>query len=136
MCSIGFFSENIIFNIIQYNFMRFSLQGLGWTNQQLPSYKFSGIAAALLGRELLCKWIKSTYLTGLLCFENHPNPPLYGRKFSLDFPTKEDWSTECVDLVALDGLVFFTDGSLCEGRAGAIVFSEILNVRESYTFGS
>jgi hypothetical protein len=59
---------------IQYNFMRFSLQGLGWTTQQLPSYKFSGIAAALLGRELLCKWIKSTYLTGLLCIENHPYP--------------------------------------------------------------
>jgi hypothetical protein len=29
-----------------------------------------------------------------------------GRTFSVDFPTIEDWSTECVDLVAPDGLVF------------------------------
>jgi hypothetical protein len=61
---------------------------------------------------------------------------IYSRKFSVDFPTREDWSTECVDLVAPDGLVFFTDGSLCEGRAGAGVFSDILNIKESYAFGS
>jgi hypothetical protein len=41
---------------------------------------------------------------------------IFGRKFSIDFPTKENCSTECVDLVAPDGLVFFTDRSLCEGR--------------------
>jgi hypothetical protein len=34
---------------------------------------------------------------------------IFARKFSVDFPTREDWSTECVDLVAPDGLVFFTD---------------------------
>jgi hypothetical protein len=39
--------------------------------------------------------------------------------------TREDWSTKCVDLVALDELVFFTDGSLCGGRAGAGVFSAL-----------
>jgi ribonuclease HI len=49
---------------------------------------------------------------------------IFGRKFSVDFPTIEDWSTECVDLVAPDG------------RAGAGVFSAILNVRESYALGS
>jgi hypothetical protein len=31
---------------------------------------------------------------------------IFGRKFSVDFPTREDWSTECVDVVAPDGLVF------------------------------
>jgi hypothetical protein len=50
---------------------------------------------------------------------------IFGRKFSVDFPTIEDWSTEFVDLVAPDGLVFFTDGSLCEGSAGAGVFSDV-----------
>jgi hypothetical protein len=38
---------------------------------------------------------------------------IFDRKLSFDFPTGEDWSMECVDLVAPDGLVFFTDGSLC-----------------------
>jgi hypothetical protein len=52
---------------------------------------------------------------------------IFGRKFSVDFPTREDWSMECVDLVALDDLVFFPDGFLCKGRAGAGVFSDILN---------
>jgi hypothetical protein len=61
---------------------------------------------------------------------------IFGRKFSVDFRTREDWSTECVDLVAPDGLVFFAGGSLCETRAGAGVFSDILNVRESYAAGS
>jgi hypothetical protein len=61
---------------------------------------------------------------------------IFGRKFSVDIPTREDWSTECVDLVAPDGLVFFTDESLCLGRTGAGVFSDILNVRESYALGS
>jgi hypothetical protein len=42
---------------------------------------------------------------------------------------------KCVDLVAPYGLVFFTDGSLCEGRACAGVFSDILNGRESYALG-
>jgi hypothetical protein len=39
-------------------------------------------------------------------------------------------------LVAPDGLVFFTDGPLCRGRAGAGVLSDILNVRKSYVLGS
>jgi hypothetical protein len=28
---------------------------------------------------------------------------IFDRKFSVDLPTREDWSTECVDLVAPDG---------------------------------
>jgi hypothetical protein len=57
-------------------------------------------------------------------------PNIFGRKFSVDFPnTREDWYMECVDLVA-------PDGSLCEDRAGAGVFFDILDVRESYALGS
>jgi hypothetical protein len=43
---------------------------------------------------------------------------VFGRKFSVNFPTRQDLSTEFVDLVAP------------EGRAGAGVFSDIFNVRE------
>jgi hypothetical protein len=39
------------------------------------------------------------------------------RKKIRDFPSREDWCT-----VAADGLVFFTDGYLCKGRAGAGFF--------------
>jgi hypothetical protein len=38
---------------------------------------------------------------------------IFDMKFSVDFPTREDWSTQFVDLVALEGLIFFADGSLC-----------------------
>jgi hypothetical protein len=67
----------------------------------------------------------------LLCAELN----IFDRKLSVDFPTREDWSTECVDLVAPDVLIFFTDGSLCGNRAGIGVFSDILNVWESYALG-
>jgi hypothetical protein len=33
-------------------------------------------------------------------------------------------------------VIFYTDGSLCEGRAGAGVFSNTLDIRESYALGS
>jgi ribonuclease HI len=61
---------------------------------------------------------------------------IFDRTFSVDFSTREDWFTECVDLIAPYGLVFFTDGSLCGGRAGACVIYDILNVMESYAFGT
>jgi hypothetical protein len=53
---------------------------------------------------------------------------IFDRNFSVDFPARgEYWSTECVDLVAPDGLIFLL-------TAG--VFSDILNGRESYALGS
>jgi hypothetical protein len=54
---------------------------------------------------------------------------IFDRKLSVDFSMIENWSTECVDLITPDGLVFYTDGSLCGSTAGAGVFSDILNVR-------
>jgi hypothetical protein len=35
-----------------------------------------------------------------------------------------------------DGVIFYTDGSLCESRAGAGVFSDTLDRRKSYALGS
>jgi hypothetical protein len=60
---------------------------------------------------------------------------IFGRKFSVDFPTREDWSTECVDLVAPNRLVFFTDTSLCGSKVERSK-ADILKVKESYASGS
>jgi hypothetical protein len=83
-------------------------------------------------------WIIITYDMPLLLVprDNFVTLNILGRKFSVNFPTREDWSTEFVDLVSPDGLVFFTDGSLCEGRAGPGLFSDFLNVKKSCALGS
>jgi hypothetical protein len=52
-------------------------------------------------------------------------------KNSVHFPTREGYSAECVDLVAPDGLIFFTDGFICGCRAG-----RRRNFRESYALDS
>jgi hypothetical protein len=33
---------------------------------------------------------------------------IFGKKFSIDCPTREGWSTKCVNLVEPGGLIFFT----------------------------
>jgi hypothetical protein len=33
-------------------------------------------------------------------------------------------------------IVIYTDGSFCDGRAGAGVYSETLNIKESFTLGA
>jgi hypothetical protein len=69
--------------------------------------------------------------------ETHLLPLIYSIGNILSISLRERiWSTECVDLVAPDRLVLFTDGSLCEGRTGAIIFFHISNDRESYALGS
>jgi hypothetical protein len=52
---------------------------------------------------------------------------IFDRKFSVNFPTREDWSTEWFNLVAPDGLIFFTDVPICA--------AELYILAESYTLG-
>jgi hypothetical protein len=40
------------------------------------------------------------------------------------------------EILPSDGVIFYTDGSICEGRAGAGVFSDTLDIRESYELSS
>jgi hypothetical protein len=42
----------------------------------------------------------------------------------------------CHGGMELDGVIFYTEGSLCEGKVGAGVFSGTLDIRESYALGS
>jgi hypothetical protein len=46
------------------------------------------------------------------------------------------FSWTLVEILPSDGVIFYTDGSLCEGRVGAGVFSDTLDIRESYALGS
>jgi hypothetical protein len=42
---------------------------------------------------------------------------IFDRKFSVNFPSRKNWSTEFVDLVALDQLIFCIDGKAGTGSA-------------------
>jgi hypothetical protein len=45
-------------------------------------------------------------------------------------------SWETTEIFPSDGVTFCMDCSLCEGRTGAWVFSDTLDIRESYALGS
>jgi hypothetical protein len=60
--------------------------------------------------------IRMTDETPLLLapWDKFVTPNVFDRKFSVDFPAREDWPTECVDLVVPDGLVFFAGAELMQ----------------------
>lgn len=55
------------------------------------------------------------------------------KNFDVVFPTRNEWMEQTI---CLSGLTFFTDGSLCEGLAGAGVFSDNPEISFSFTLGS
>jgi hypothetical protein len=62
---------------------------------------------------------------------------LLKRRFLVELPPRSSWlSQEKSKILPSDVVIFYTDGSLCEGRAGAEVFSDTLDIRESYALGS
>jgi hypothetical protein len=61
----------------------------------------------------------------------------FGRGFLVEVPPRSSWlSQETSKILQSDGVIFYTDGSLCEDRAGAGVFSDTLDIWESYALGS
>jgi hypothetical protein len=61
----------------------------------------------------------------------------FGRGFLVELPPRSSWlSQETSEILPSDGVIFYTPGSLCEGRAGAGVFSDTLDIRKSYVLGS
>jgi hypothetical protein len=61
----------------------------------------------------------------------------FGRRFLVALPPRSSWlSQETSEILPSDGVIFYMDGLLGEGRVGAGVFSDTLDIRESYTFGS
>jgi hypothetical protein len=58
------------------------------------------------------------------------------RRFLIEFsPLTSLLSQKTSEILPSDGVIFYTDGSLCESRAGAGVFSDTLDIRESYALG-
>jgi hypothetical protein len=61
----------------------------------------------------------------------------FGRGFLVELQPRSSWlSQEMLEILPSDRVIFYKDGSLCEGRADAGVFSINLDIRESYAFGS
>jgi hypothetical protein len=61
----------------------------------------------------------------------------FERRYLVKLPPKSSWlSQETSEILPSDGVIFYTDESLCEGRAGAEMFSDTLDVKVSYAFGS
>jgi hypothetical protein len=57
-------------------------------------------------------------------------------KVEVKLPPRSSWlSQETLEILPSDGMIFYTDGSLCDGGAGAGVFSDTLDMRESYALG-
>jgi hypothetical protein len=57
----------------------------------------------------------------------------FGGGFIVELPPRISWvRQETSEILPSDGVIFYKNGSLCEGRVGARVFSETLNIR-AYT---
>jgi hypothetical protein len=56
----------------------------------------------------------------------------FGRRYLVELTPKISWlSQKMSEILPIDGVIFYTDGSLCAGRVGAGVFSDTLDIRES-----
>jgi hypothetical protein len=58
---------------------------------------------------------------------------VFDRKDLVEYPFREIWLTEAEAWLPSDGLKFYTDGSLFEGRAGSGVSLEELDLKASFT---
>jgi hypothetical protein len=56
--------------------------------------------------------------------------------WNIQYPSREIWLSEAEARLPSDGLKFYTDGSLFEGRVGSGVFSEELDVKASFALGT
>jgi hypothetical protein len=61
----------------------------------------------------------------------------FGSRFLVELLPRSSWLIqETSEILPSDGVIFYTDGSLCEGRVGARMFSDTFDIRESYVLGS
>jgi hypothetical protein len=60
----------------------------------------------------------------------------FGGRFIVELPPRCTWLTQETSEILPEGVIIYKVGLLCEGRAGAGVFSGTLDIRESYALGS
>jgi hypothetical protein len=61
----------------------------------------------------------------------------FGRRFLVEPPPRSSGqSQETSEILPSHGVIFYTDGPFCEGRAGAGVFPDTLDIRDFYALGS
>jgi hypothetical protein len=61
---------------------------------------------------------------------------VFDRKYLVAYPCMEIWLSEVEAWIPSDGLKYYTDGSLFEGRPGSGVFSEELDLKQSFALGT
>jgi hypothetical protein len=61
---------------------------------------------------------------------------VFDRKYLVKYPSREIWLSEAEAFLSSDGLKFYTDGSLFEGRWDSGVFSEELDLKASFALGT
>ena len=61
---------------------------------------------------------------------------VFDRGFAVKFPSREFWMNQAENATLSNEITCYTDGSFCDNRSGAGVFSESLNLKESYSLGA
>jgi hypothetical protein len=61
---------------------------------------------------------------------------VFDRNFLTKFPTKDSWMNQLEQTKPNEGYIFYTDGSYCDGKAGAGIYSENENVGEHFALGT
>jgi hypothetical protein len=61
---------------------------------------------------------------------------VFDRKYLVEYPSREIWLSKTEAWLPSDGLKFYTDGSLFEGRASSEFFLEELDLEASFALGT
>jgi hypothetical protein len=84
------------------------------------------------GHSAIFKMATENFPVLLALSDNMLPVEVFDRKYLVEYPSREIWLSEAEAWVPSDGLNFYTDGSLFEGKSGSGVFSEELDLKASF----
>jgi hypothetical protein len=61
---------------------------------------------------------------------------VFDRRFIVQFPIREFWMDQTENVTMSDEITCYRDGSYCDNRSGAGVFSDTIKPKESYSLGT